>query len=117
MVTVKEPPGFFKDHRVFISQKTKLRDSKVKATHERHKQAKLNQTISVKLGGKKKLAFSRSEPTACDIKNWEEAMRRSKKDAQFRVGLTWPAGLSLHLLTESGLTISGTHDDLSLSAS
>lgn len=50
-------------------------------------------------------------------KKWEEAMRRSKKDPQFRVGLTRPAGLSLRLLTESGLTISRTHDDLSLSAS
>lgn len=45
-------------------------------------------------------------------KPWDAA----RKNPQFRVGLAWPAGLSLHLWTESGFTISGTHDDQSLSA-
>lgn len=44
-------------------------------------------------------------------------MRRSEKDPQVGVGLTRPAGPSLRLWTESGLTISRTHADLSQSAS
>ena len=43
--------------------------------------------------------------------------KKKKKKSHFRVALARPAGLSLRLRTESGLAISRTHDDRSLSAS
>lgn len=59
----------------------------------------------------------REESILRGSKTWEEAVRRSEKEPQFRAGLPRPAGPSLRLLTEPGLTISRTHDDLSPSAS